>query len=214
MSGKKVVECGVVFLIVAVLWLILMPVLYQGCRENPYAGTIRNLKQVGAALLTYAQDYDARLPPLPNAATARRRLDPYLKNETVWREPKTGRPYEVNRALSGARLARFDKTADRVVVFYEKVANERGFRAAAFLDGHVRFVREDTWRESKRASQIPTTADDCLAALHREAERENRFRLPVLDRYPEGGDMLALVVQVFLPALFLRVFAPRRPALP
>jgi hypothetical protein len=119
MSVKRVLGWGVV---VYVCVFVMMPNFFSPCisRERVrQIASLSNLKQIGCALMMYGQDYDGRLPPLPDGATARRTLAPYLKNDDVWRDPRTGRSYEVNRALSGAPLARFAKDAARVAVFYE-----------------------------------------------------------------------------------------------
>ena len=218
-NGNKVglADGIVVVLIVLVLGAILRPVFVQthGCyRDSWQVRSLRNLKQIGTALMMYTQDYDERLPPLPNAAVAKRLLYPYLKNEALFREPRNGRAYGVNRALSGEKWSRFAKTAARVVVFYEVLPDEYGGRNVTFLDGHVKWVGAATWAELKAGSKMPMTSTEYLAALRAADERENRLRLPILDRRVNAWDVFVFVVQVLLPALFFRVFASRRPARP
>ncbi len=221
MSGKKVVGGGATLLILMLAAVASVSFtafsVSVGERLEVKSARIKslsNLKQVGLALVMYAQDYDERLPPLPNAAVAKKLLYPYLKNEAVFREPKTGRPYEVNQALSGARVARFARNAARVAVFYETLPDENGLRGVAFLDGHARLIHEDDWRETRSFSKIVPTAGEYLAVLRAAEERENRPRFFLLGLPVDGWGVFAFVVQVALPALFFRVFAPRRPVRP
>lgn len=211
MKPKSVADYTTVALMLIMLGVILPPVFFQThCGESSRTSSFSHLKMIGTALMMYVQDYDERLPPLPSVAAVQKRLYPYLKNEAAWREPKTGRTYQVNRALGGEKLAHFGQSAERVVVFYEALPDKRGGRAVAFLDGHVRWITNAKWNELKTRWKIPTTSGECLAALRAADERDRRLRLPVLDRRVNGWDALVLVVQIILPALFFRVFAPRR----
>ena len=221
MSGKKVVGGGATLLILMLAAVASVSFaafsVSVGERLEVKSARIKslsNLKQVGLALEMYTQDYDERLPPLPNAAVAKRLLYPYLKNEALFREPRTGRAYEVNRALSGEKWARLAKNAARVAVFYETLPDPNGLRAVAFLDGRARLVSEDNWRETRSFSKIIPTTGEYLAVLRAADERESRPRASLLGLPVDGWGVLAFVVQVGLPVLFFRVFTPRRPARP
>ncbi|MDH7571512.1 MAG: prepilin-type N-terminal cleavage/methylation domain-containing protein, partial [Armatimonadota bacterium] len=61
--GFTLIELLVVIAIIAILAAILFPV-FARARENARKSTcLNNMKQVGAGLLMYAQDYDEVLPP-------------------------------------------------------------------------------------------------------------------------------------------------------
>jgi prepilin-type processing-associated H-X9-DG protein len=137
-----------------------------------------HLKQLGVALLMYAQDYNEMLPPMKDAAAVKRLLLPYVRgNEAVFVHPQTGEPYRPNPSLSGRRRSSIAMVSGRdsrgkairprrhraeipgspaqVVAFYEASPAPDGTRAVLFLDGHVGVIRETEWPRLKRASKIP-----------------------------------------------------------
>ncbi len=144
---------------------------------NGAPSSVNQLKQIGLALLMYAQDYDEMLPPMQNAATVKRALLPYVRgNEAVFADPLTHQPYQPNPSLSGRRRMSFSVGGGRdsrgkripprsyradipgpaaqVVAFYEASPAPDGTRAVLFLDGHVQVIPEAEWPRLKRASKI------------------------------------------------------------
>jgi prepilin-type N-terminal cleavage/methylation domain-containing protein len=103
--GFTLIELLVVIAIITILAAILFPVFIQARAKAGQAVCLNNLKQIGSAVLMYAQDYDERLPiatswgprwgpmdfkrngqylaPYPGANQAGL-LQPYLKNNGVW----------------------------------------------------------------------------------------------------------------------------------
>lgn len=73
-KGFTLIELLVVIAIIAILAAILFPVFAQARSKARQASCISNSKQIGTALLMYAQDYDEQFPSgrynllLPNAA--------------------------------------------------------------------------------------------------------------------------------------------------
>lgn len=61
-SGFSLIELLVVIAIIAVLAAILLPVFIQARSKARQSVAISNLKQIGTAMLLYAQDYDECLP--------------------------------------------------------------------------------------------------------------------------------------------------------
>src|SRR5437588_9687957 len=61
-SGFTLIELLVVIAIIAVLAAILFPVFAKARANARKTSAISNLKQIGAAVLMYAQDYDENLP--------------------------------------------------------------------------------------------------------------------------------------------------------
>jgi prepilin-type processing-associated H-X9-DG protein len=134
------------------------------------AQSTSNLKQVGLALLQYAQDYDEKLPAMrsahslqqirearlnpPKTATVQHVLQPYARNVEIFRHPGTNRIYRPNPFLSRKSLATFEEPS-RIVAFYEADPGRDGRRAVLYLDGHVKRELETDWPRIKRASRIP-----------------------------------------------------------
>lgn len=113
-----------------------------------------NLKQIGLSLLMYTQDYDEVLPPMTDAAKVKSVLQPYCRNEKIFSNPATGKPYVPNAILSGKKLAHIANPAT-FAAFYEDAADRDGKRGVVYLDGHVARVSEAEWDKVKRASKIP-----------------------------------------------------------
>ncbi len=95
------IELLVVIAIIAILGAILFPVFAQARQKARQTACLNNLKQIGAAVMQYAQDYDETLPGLANNQqegngkplgfldpTAGRNwakeVQPYLKNYDVY----------------------------------------------------------------------------------------------------------------------------------
>ena len=97
------------------------------------------LKQLGLGVMQLSQDYDEKINFGPN--DFQQKLQPYLKNTSVFRSPLTGRPYVMNPALSGMSLAQISEPA-QTVLFYEGSSGRlffspEGTAAVLFMDGHV-----------------------------------------------------------------------------
>ena len=116
--------------------------------------SVSNLKQLGLGLMQYVQDWDETLPSMKDAATVKTALLPYVKNEQLFMQPDTKRPYRPNASLSKRSLASFDNPAT-MVVLYEDAPEPDNTRAVAFLDGHVKRVPESEWPRLKSASHVP-----------------------------------------------------------
>lgn len=114
---------------------------------------LQNLRQIGLALIAYAQDGDKTLPAMKDAETTRKALEPYCKAKDAFTSPDTKELYVPNASLAGKKLA--DITGrEKIVAFYDsQPVNDT--RAVVFLDGHVERVAETKWAALKKASQIP-----------------------------------------------------------
>ena len=124
------------------------------------------LKQLGRALIFYAQDYDELLPPMTSPLAVKKVLSPYVrKNDAVFLDPRTNEPYQPNASLSGKRVATVTrrgivKRAEithlaNVVALYELTPAANGERDVLFLDGHVQRVSGAEWQRLKQASRLP-----------------------------------------------------------
>ncbi len=66
---------------------------------------MKRLTCLGHAMLLYAEDYDARTPPMADLATVRQCLLPYLgRDESTFLDPLTGRAFQPNAKVSGKRF--------------------------------------------------------------------------------------------------------------
>jgi prepilin-type N-terminal cleavage/methylation domain-containing protein/prepilin-type processing-associated H-X9-DG protein len=108
--GFTLVEMLVVVGIIAVLMAILLPVLFQARQKARQTQCASNLKQTGAALIMYADDYDGyaargQYYPWDSSHLWTDSIQPYLRNTDVLKCPSQGSDrygYGYNIAYWGA----------------------------------------------------------------------------------------------------------------
>jgi len=133
---------------------VLFPIFSQAREKARETSSVSNLKQMAIATLMYSQDWDEVLPPMKDAATARKALMPYCKNEAIFIDPRTNEPYHVNVAASRKKEASIDSPSE-FVLFYEATPARDGKRAVAFADGHVKRILDPEWEMLRRKSGMP-----------------------------------------------------------
>ncbi len=81
-NGFTLIELLVVIAIIAILAAILFPVFARAREKARQTTCLSNMKQQGLAVFMYTDDYDEMLPP---ASNWKGRLDPYMKNQDLWK---------------------------------------------------------------------------------------------------------------------------------
>jgi prepilin-type N-terminal cleavage/methylation domain-containing protein len=104
--GFTLIELLVVIAIIAILAAILFPVFARAREQARKITCVSNLKQLGTAVIMYAQDYDEYLPNnwagkkdtmLWNDLSGSGLMDPYLKNRKIWFCPSDSPPTYKNQ---------------------------------------------------------------------------------------------------------------------
>ena len=112
-----------------------------------------NLKQIFLSIEQYIYDYDEKLPPLKDLATARKAIDPYLNNKSAWMDDLKIQLHP-NALLSEKPLAHLKPYASSMILFYSD-ADANGERWVLRLDGQARQISGAQWPQLKKAARIP-----------------------------------------------------------
>ena len=137
--GFTLIELLMVIAIIAILAALLFPVFARARGKSRETSCLSNLKQLGAAMKVYAQDYDESLPMgvlaevnAPWPRTWDMQIQPYLKNARVIMCPddivsipvdvpglgkQMYRSYSIPDNLSGKPLAQASDTSGSVLLF-------------------------------------------------------------------------------------------------
>jgi prepilin-type N-terminal cleavage/methylation domain-containing protein/prepilin-type processing-associated H-X9-DG protein len=162
-SAFTLIELLVVIAIIAILAAILFPVFAQAREKARTTTCVSNGKQMGTALMMYAQDYDERLPrvytanfgPVNNGPRDwKQDIEPYVKNRDVFRCPTRatqwpGYGYNVWFATSsGVALAEIEFVAKQILIADLQATNTTGAvdrsmpTGCRFSNGDTRFQAE------------------------------------------------------------------------
>jgi prepilin-type processing-associated H-X9-DG protein len=150
--------CGIaaliVFLVVVAAVGVSVPFYQSARRKAVHSSCMANLKQIDLALLMYCQDYDERFP---TAGQWEAKLDPYLKNRSLWTCPaKPHEPgYRTNDALAFRAVKSVKWPAQTIAasdagarvppmspVPGATAARHNGGDNFAFADGHVKWFKQ------------------------------------------------------------------------
>lgn len=105
--------------------------------KTPNAETrcLISLKQVGTALLMFAQDHQGKLPKAADYKALNQQLERYIRNPGRGACPVTGKPYLFNTSLTGTMVTSIKKPAE-VPVVRDATPHPDGTIAFVYADGH------------------------------------------------------------------------------
>ena len=136
-----VLGCGVVFAGVAVLCTVLFPVFVQARLKAEQNVALGHGRELGRAVLLYAEDHDDYLPlNLSSATAARPAIAEYMTDDAAFHSPNpNGGEFLGNPKIAGTTLHAYVNPA-RIVLFYESLPWTDRKRAVVWLDGHEKMV--------------------------------------------------------------------------
>lgn len=137
------IGCGVVFVGVFILASVMFPVFAQAKFKAQQAMSLRHARELGRAVLLYAEDNGGRLPlDLSSANAARPAIRQYVTDDLAFTTSNpNGGEFLGNSLISGTDLNSYGN-ADKIVLFYESIPWSDRKRGVVWLDGHEKMVSD------------------------------------------------------------------------
>ena len=143
-SGQRLIEAMIAFGMLAILAAILFPVFARAREKARQSSCLSNMKQLALGTLSFAQDYDGRLP---GALTWRDEVLPYVQNEQLFICPTDELKdvtYALNPLVAGRNLSDIEDQQGTVLLYEVDRSGQPVFphndgANYAFVDGHVKW---------------------------------------------------------------------------
>ncbi len=150
--GFTLVEVFVVVVIIGILSAALFPVFARSREKARQTSCLSNIKQLGLAMIMYAQDYDDTLPRADGWKAA---LEPYAKDERIflcpgheedgllWDKVTPGGHYAMSESLAGRRLEDVADPSMEPLIWDANTQGawdprHNGLANTGYVDGHVK----------------------------------------------------------------------------
>ncbi len=131
---------------------ILFPV-FARARENARRSSCQqNMKQISLGVRQYTFDSKGNLPPGTTMMSWKASLKPYLKSEEIYYCPSVTRgeeSYLVNRKIAGVNVNTIPNPS-QTPLFYEAEVGHLGGINVAFVDGHIKWFRNEVFDSELR----------------------------------------------------------------
>jgi len=151
-GGSGCTTCGIIAAVslavlvplMAILAAILFPVFARAREKARQTTCLANLSRVSMSLLLYAQANGDRLP---NAATWRQDIAPYVQNSQIMECPSSRKgqsSYAFNEKLSKKKVSTIKDPANTILVYDADLASHAGPHLGGgnvgYADGHVKWL--------------------------------------------------------------------------
>jgi prepilin-type N-terminal cleavage/methylation domain-containing protein/prepilin-type processing-associated H-X9-DG protein len=135
--GFTLIELLVVIAIIAILAAILFPVFAKAREKARQTACLSNNRQLGTAVMMYAQDYDETYPPSYlynngiNGSAGRSHITvmtlPYIKNEQIWVCPSDADPTPLPQIPEDIMLPVSSYVPNEAVIPRDKFSRTQGY---------------------------------------------------------------------------------------
>ncbi len=103
---------------------------------------LKNIKQITAAMIMYANDFDGTFPYAQQTLSAMAITSPYVKDTKSYQSPTKGGKFLYNLNVGGVLMTDIPEPA-LSVLWFEKLPNPKLKNAVGFVDGHAKLINEN-----------------------------------------------------------------------
>lgn len=113
-----------------------------------------DLRELGIALQSYADQHQGKLPKMNSSETVKEALGDLVYDPAFFVHPETIEPYLPNPALSNKTLVDINNPTE-TVTFYESKPAADGTIGVVFADGYYERLSPEDWEVIKKSSKLP-----------------------------------------------------------